>query len=411
MMQSELDFNEYAVLIVDDNVANLGVILDSLEDYGFDVLVATDGEKGIKRAEFARPDLILLDVMMPGIDGFETCGRLKANEKTKDIPVIFMTALTSTRDKVRGFAAGGVDYITKPVQLEEVLARITTHLRIRDLTRKLQEQNKEIIALNKCLREENLRMEVEAKLLAREMELARHIQTGLLPRSVSNIHPDFVIAAVMVPADQVGGDFYDITFDGSGDLWLAVGDVSGHGITPGLIMMMAQTIHATVTSDLECDARNVVVRINEILYKNVRERLSETHFMTFTALKYLGDGRFQHAGAHLSLIVFRGKTGTCELITTRGVYLNFKKDISRATMNDEFFLDPGDILILYTDGLTESENQKGKLLDLDGFVKIVETHAWREPEAMKDMIMADVIRWCDDKRADDMTLVIAKRIN
>ncbi|QTA91639.1 PP2C family protein-serine/threonine phosphatase [Desulfonema magnum] len=253
------------------------------------------------------------------------------------------------------------------------------------------------------------RIESDAKLLAREMELARKLQTCLLPTFFDNIHQDFEIAATMLPADEVGGDFYEITLDRSGHLWISIGDVSGHGVTPGLIMMMAQTIHATVTASFEYNARDVVVKINEILYKNVRERLNETHFMTFTTLKYMEEGRFQHAGAHLSMVVYRQKTGVCELVRTRGVYLNFKKDISKATKNAEFSLAPGDILVLYTDGLTEAENADGEMLDLDGFVNIVEKHACQNPEAMKDMIMADVIRWCDDNRADDMTLVIVKR--
>jgi len=245
--------------------------------------------------------------------------------------------------------------------------------------------------------------------LAQEMSLAREIQMSLLPRLTKNIHPDLEIAADMVPAEQVGGDFYEISLDRSGRLWLAIGDVSGHGVTPGLIMMMAQTVHITITSSLDCDARGLVVTLNQILYKNVHERLNETHFMTFTALKYLGDGKFQHAGAHLSMIVFRQKTGTCELIRTRGIYLNFKKDISKAIKNDEFSMDKGDILVLYTDGLTEAHTPDGKMLDLDGFVKIVERHAHQEPLAMKDMIMADVIKWCNNIRADDMTILIIKR--
>ncbi|OQY58861.1 MAG: hypothetical protein B6245_09710 [Desulfobacteraceae bacterium 4572_88] len=113
--------------------------------------------------------------------------------------------------------------------------------------------------------------------------------------------------------------------------------------------------------------------------------------------------------AHLPMIVFRQKTGACELVRSRGIYLNFKKNIAKATKNAEFTLNSGDILVLYTDGLTEAEDRDGKMLDLDGFVGIVETHAHRIPEAMKDTIMADVIQWCDDRRADDMTLVIVKR--
>jgi serine phosphatase RsbU (regulator of sigma subunit) len=248
-----------------------------------------------------------------------------------------------------------------------------------------------------------------AAALGHEMELARKIQTSLLPDSVCDIHQDFEIAATMLPADEVGGDFYDLIFDRLGHLWVAIGDVSGHGVTPGLIMMMAQTIHTTLTTNFDCDPRGVVVKINQVLYRNVHDRLNESHFMTFTALKYLGDGRFQHAGAHLSMIVFRQKPQTFEMIRTNGIYLNFKPDISRATKNEEFYLDAGDILILYTDGLTESQNRDGKILDIDGLVKIVEKHVHRDSEAMKDMIMADIIKWCDNKRADDMTILIIKR--
>ena len=129
------------IVIVDDNPTNLGVLFDFLTDSGFRVLVAQDGESAIQKVEYARPDLILLDVMMPGIDGFETCRRLKAQDSTKDIPVIFMTALSDTEDKVKGFNLGAVDYVTKPVQQEEVKARVITHLTIRNLQKELQAQN------------------------------------------------------------------------------------------------------------------------------------------------------------------------------------------------------------------------------------------------------------------------------
>jgi signal transduction histidine kinase len=129
-----LSLKDYTILIIEDNPNNLGVIVDYLEEVGLKIVVARNGEMGLKRAQFAKPDIILLDVMMPGIDGFETCLRLKADKKTQDIPVIFMTALDDPEDKLKGFEVGGVDYITKPIQHEEVLARVTTHLRIRDLT-------------------------------------------------------------------------------------------------------------------------------------------------------------------------------------------------------------------------------------------------------------------------------------
>ncbi len=128
------------ILVVDDNTTNLGVISEYLEGCGFEVMTTRDGEDGIQVAHMGEPDLILLDVMMPGIDGFETCRRLQADEATKDIPVIFMTALTEVDYKVKGFAVGGVDYITKPLQEEEVVARVRMHLQLRAQQQKLEQQ-------------------------------------------------------------------------------------------------------------------------------------------------------------------------------------------------------------------------------------------------------------------------------
>jgi DNA-binding response OmpR family regulator len=136
--------SEQSILIVDDNPTNLDVLLNYLESFGFKVLVAENGESALKRVGYAKPDIILLDVMMPGIDGFETCRRLKADEGTKNIPIIFMTALTDTIDKVKGFEAGAVDYITKPLHHAELMARLTAHLSIRSLQVELQEKNEHL---------------------------------------------------------------------------------------------------------------------------------------------------------------------------------------------------------------------------------------------------------------------------
>jgi len=132
---------EGCVLVVDDNPTNLSVLVNLLRDVGLRVLVATDGESAIEQIEYVKPDLILLDVMMPGIDGFETCQRLKANVETSKIPIIFMTALSETVDKVRGLSLGAVDYVTKPFEHEEVLIRIRTHLTIAKQRQQIESQN------------------------------------------------------------------------------------------------------------------------------------------------------------------------------------------------------------------------------------------------------------------------------
>ena len=142
---SELEISSKStILLVDDNPTNLSILIDFLSQSGFRLLVAQDGESAIQQIEYILPDLILLDVMMPGWGGFETCRRLKENERTQDIPVIFMTALSETEDKVKGFSVGAVDYVTKPIQSQEVLARINTHLALQNLRRKLQSQNQQL---------------------------------------------------------------------------------------------------------------------------------------------------------------------------------------------------------------------------------------------------------------------------
>ncbi|MBD0388197.1 MAG: response regulator [Nostoc sp. C3-bin3] len=166
------------LLIVDDNPTNLGVLFEYLTNSGFKVFVAIDGESAIEQVDEAKPELILLDVMMPGIDGFETCVRLKTNPTMQDIPVIFMTALSDTIDKVHGFRVGAVDYITKPIHQEEVLSRIQTHLTIRNLQKKLQEKTEELTQIN-----QNLEFLVET----RTKQLIAQEKTALIGRLTQGV--------------------------------------------------------------------------------------------------------------------------------------------------------------------------------------------------------------------------------
>lgn len=132
------------ILVVDDNPTNIQVLFDVLSEFGYRVAIAKSGEAALQRLQSYLPDIILLDVMMPGIDGFETCQRLKANPATQAIPVIFMTALSDSVDKVKGLSLGAVDYITKPIQHEEALARIRVHLQLSQTQKKLEQRTAEL---------------------------------------------------------------------------------------------------------------------------------------------------------------------------------------------------------------------------------------------------------------------------
>jgi DNA-binding NtrC family response regulator len=169
-----------SIFLVDDTPTNLEILVKVFDKQGYEVFVATDGESALEQISATRPDLILLDVMMPGLDGFETCQRLKANPATADIPVIFMTALTETLDKVKGFQVGAVDYVTKPIQHEEVLARVTTHLKLRSLQQYLEQRVTERTAeLQKALDEvEHLKGQLQAEntYLREEIQLEHNFE-------------------------------------------------------------------------------------------------------------------------------------------------------------------------------------------------------------------------------------------
>ena len=171
------------ILLVDDTPTNLAVLSESIQHQGWITLFATDGETAIEQAEYAHPDLILLDVMMPGIDGFETCRRLKQNPAIADIPVIFMTALSDSTDKVKGLKLGAVDYITKPFQQEEVVTRVGMQLRLHQMNRQLEQKN----ALLCQKIEEQDRTQTQLEQLTQELDERVQQRTSELTQALNHL--------------------------------------------------------------------------------------------------------------------------------------------------------------------------------------------------------------------------------
>ncbi len=171
----------FNILIVDDNPTNLSVLSEALTNAGYQIAVATDGESALEQVEYYLPDLILLDVQMPGIDGFETCQRLKMQPLTQDLPIIFMTALADLENKIKGLSLGAVDYITKPFQQNEVLARVKTHLQLRDLAKALNTQNQ----LLKSEIDQRLQAEAALRQLNQELENRVESRTAELSQTLN----------------------------------------------------------------------------------------------------------------------------------------------------------------------------------------------------------------------------------
>jgi serine phosphatase RsbU (regulator of sigma subunit) len=174
--------------------------------------------------------------------------------------------------------------------------------------------------------------------------------------------------------------------------------------------MIAQTIHCTITTSFDFSPKDVIINVNKILFKNVHNRLISTHFMTFATLKYTGDGNFIHAGSHEEIIVFRNKLKACERIKTTGIYLNIIENISHATIDNNFSLEIGDLMILYTDGLIEAKNQNGDLFGINNVIDLIEKNYQENVEKIKDLLLKEALQWCNNKRSDDISILVLRRI-
>src|SRR5690348_5122326 len=183
-----------SVLVVDDTPANLHLLAQMLKEQGYRVRPVPSGKLALQAAQRDPPDLILLDINMPEMNGYEVCERLKANDKLKGIPIIFISALTEPLDKVKAFEIGGVDYLTKPFQMEELHARVETHLKLRRLQIDLEEYSRNL---------EQARERID-----HDLKMARGVQRSLLPQRRPEI-PGYEFFSYYEPAFEIGGDYYD----------------------------------------------------------------------------------------------------------------------------------------------------------------------------------------------------------
>lgn len=245
--------------------------------------------------------------------------------------------------------------------------------------------------------------------LEQELKIARQIQTALLPKIP--VIPGLEIAARMAPAEEVGGDFYDFVRDKDGRNWFAVGDVSSHGVTPGLIMMMCQSIFGTILTQ---NGKNllpsdVIEGINRVLYENIRERLLNDDYMTLVVLAYDGQNKFTFAGAHEDMLVYRAGTGQCEVIPTSGIWVGMVKELFTKTENSSFILENGDVLVIYTDGLIQGRNEDGEQFDQKRLRRCLEANARLSAEEIKNRMWKEISNWmfCQD---DDVTIVVVKKV-
>lgn len=239
-----------------------------------------------------------------------------------------------------------------------------------------------------------------------EMEVAKHIQTALLPK----LHevPGYKVAATMLPADEVGGDYYDIIETAHGETWLCIGDVSGHGVESGLIMMMTQTsIFTTVNRAPGLLPSEVLTSVNAILKKNI-SRLGADRYMTCMALKMSSEG-ITYSGKHQDVLIYRARTGTTEWVTMDGVWLGIVDDISGMLTDDTRAIEEGDVILLFTDGVTEAMNPSRELFGEERLRQSLAKSARLEVDEIVSGIIKDVWAFMH-KQKDDVTVVAVKKV-
>jgi serine phosphatase RsbU (regulator of sigma subunit) len=242
----------------------------------------------------------------------------------------------------------------------------------------------------------------------REMVIARQIQTSILPRGLDV--PGFEIAASMVTASEVGGDYYDLLRTEDGGFWLGIGDVSGHGLNSGLIMLMIQSGLATLMRrDPDADPASLLRLLNAMLYENVRVRLGRDDFATLSLLRLYPDGRFVAAGAHEDILIRRARTGRCEEIRTVGTWVGVNLRAGAQMTNQENRLEPGDVMLLYTDGITEAMSTGREQFELTRLAEVLEAAHAEPAEDVCQRILERVHGWSTE-RADDQTLVVVRRL-
>jgi sigma-B regulation protein RsbU (phosphoserine phosphatase) len=334
------------VLLVDDAKVNLDILVEGLKS-DHKLSLAINGETALQTAARTPPDLVLLDIVMPGMDGYEVCRRMRQMPETAEVPIMFLSSLEEIQNKTLGFEAGANDYLTKPFDMLEVKARVRSLLKAKAYSDAVKEQ------------------------IAGELRFAREIQMGMLPHDFTPVEREFGVqfGAVLEPAREVGGDLYGVCAAGAERLVVFVGDVSGKGIPASMFMVRAISLARLLAREIPRPER-ILARLNDELAADNPSGM----FVTFLCAVFEPkSGRLTLANAgHCRPVLRPAHEPPRWAMNNLGTALGFEPglEFERAELN----LRPGDSLILYSDGVTEAFNPQDEcygndrlLADAGGF--------------------------------------------
>jgi len=376
------------ILAVDDTPENLDVVKGILAS-AYTVKAAINGPMALKIVEKQPPDLILLDIMMPDMNGYEVCKRLKSNPDTRDIPVIFLTAMDQTTDESSGFELGAADYITKPVNPPILEARVKTHLALKQSMDELQKAYRTI--------------KVHKDRMEEELNIGRDIQMSMLPLEFPAFpeREEFSIHALLELAREVGGDFYDFFFINEDEICLVVGDVSGKGVPAALFMAVTKTMIKTRAMD-DPSPSSIVTSVNDEMSEDNPSCMFVTLFIAICDVR-TGEFRYTNAGHNPPYI--RRKAGQLECLDERhGPIIGAVEGL--AYRESQIELAEGDAFLVFTDGVTEAMDSEGQLYSDSRLERFLEQLTYETARELAGRILASVEEFAGGaEQSDDITIM------
>ena len=372
------DLSDSRILIVDDASANVDVLVEALRrDYKLSV--ALDGTTALRSVEKSPPDLVLLDIMMPGLDGYEVCRQLRAHESTRELPVMFLSSLEDVKNKAQGFEVGANDYLTKPFEVLEVKARVRSLLKAKAYADAVREA------------------------MARDLRIAREIQMGILPADPAAIvkGTPLEVHALIEPAREVGGDLYEVLRAAENRVVVALGDVSGKGIPASLFMAVTVTVLRTLARQFR-EPDEILRRLNdELAEQNPRGMFVTMQCLVFDLAK--GCVTCASAGHHPAVRLTPGHAPRPAFTSpARVLGILPLDDITSESLD----LQTGETFVLYTDGVSEAYDPNEELFGEERLMAHLQAAPGRSARETTLGVLEAVRRHAAGaQQSDDITVV------
>jgi len=369
------------LLLVDDAKANLDILVEGLKGE-HKLSLAMNGEIALQIAARTPPDLVLLDIMMPGMDGYEVCRRLRQMPETAEVPIIFLSSLEDVDNKSRGFEAGANDYVTKPFHLMEVKARVRALLKAKAYSDAVKEQ------------------------LAADLRVAHDIQMGMIPQDFTALEKAYGVqlAGVLAPAREVGGDLYSAFPGMAGRLVVLIGDVSGKGIPASLFMVRASSLARLLGRDI-AEPERILARLNDEL---AADNPSGMFVTMLCAVFDPATGAIAMANAgHNRPVLLRAGAPARWAVDGLGTALGFEPDLK--FQRTDLTLQPGDALVLYTDGVNEAFNPAAECYGNDRLLRDLAPFAGQAAPAVAAGLLKQVRAFATGApQSDDIAIVVLR---